>query len=317
MTEKTLIEWTATYHPDGSVTPGSTVNFWMGCKKVSPACAHCYMFRDMRRYGRNPDQIVRTSDATFYAPLKWREGRKIFTCSWSDFFIEDADPWRADAWDVIRRTPHHTWLILTKRTERIAACLPPDWGQGWPWVWLGATVESQRWVERIPQLLAVPAVVRFLSCEPLLGPVDLTRWLPRFIPWANAGGPNECSHGYAAGIPCPDCTPRLHWVIGGGESGPDARPTHPDWARGLRDQCQAAGVPFFWKQWGEWVPEGDCPYFNPDTAITLNRDGTATPAARGPYPAGHRTMHHVGKHRAGRRLDGREHNAMPEVAVHA
>jgi protein gp37 len=175
------------------------------------------MYRDKERYGQD-GSIVQRSKTKFAEPLKWREPRRIFTCSWSDWFIAEADGWRADAWDVIRQTPQHTYMILTKRPERILAHLPTDWGDGWPNVWLGVSVENQLLAEkRIPLLQQVPAVVRFLSCEPLLGPLH------------------------------PDLT-GIHWLIAGGESGPNFRPMHPDWALSLRDQCQREGVPFWFKQ---------------------------------------------------------------------
>lgn len=295
MGNTTAIEWTnASWNP------------WHGCTKVSPGCAHCYMYRDKAHYGQDPTAVVR-SKTTFTAPLKWREPRRVFTCSWSDFFHATADPWRDDAWDVIRRTPHLTYQILTKRPERIADHLPADWGAGWEHVWLGTSVENQHWADvRVPLLLSVPAVVRFLSCEPLLGPVRLAYdWLSR-----------RCGGCFGDGEMCPvgcndGMVEAVDWVIVGGESGPGARPMHPAWVSGLRDQCNDAGVAFFFKQWGEWVPEGASPYFRPEDALTLNLDGTTTPAAHGPYPAGHRTLHHVGKVRAGRLLDGRTWNEFP------
>jgi protein gp37 len=217
MGETSVIEWTdATWNP------------WRGCTKVSPGCAHCYMFRDQRRYGRDPEVVVRASDATFYGPLrarKWQAPRKVFTCSWSDWFHEDADPWRDEAWDVIRRTPQHTYQILTKRPERMLDHLPADWDDGYPNVWMGVTIENRRFVGRADLLREVPARVRFVSAEPLIGPLtslDL------------------------AGI---------DWLIVGGESGPAARPINPDWVRDLRDACAETGTAFFFKQWGGRTPK--------------------------------------------------------------
>lgn len=208
MAQVTTIEWTeATWNP------------WHGCRKVSPGCKHCYMYRGKLRYGQDPRRVVR-SRTTFYDPLKWDEPKLIFTCSWSDWFIEEADAWRDEAWEVIRRTPHHTYQILTKRPERILSCLPEDWGDGWPNVWLGVSIETQRYVFRKEILVSVPCRVRFISAEPLLGPIDF---------------------GSLRGV---------HWVITGGESGPDARPMDPAWARSIREQCQAAGVAYFHKQNG-------------------------------------------------------------------
>lgn len=210
MSERSAIEWTdATWNP------------WRGCTRVSPGCAHCYMFREQERYGRDPSVVVR-SQTTFTAPLKWREPRVVFTCSWSDWFHEAADPWRDDAWNVVARTPHHTYLILTKRPERMPGRVPVT---ALPNVWLGVSVENQRWVERIDLLLSVRAARYFVSAEPLLGPVDMEQYLG---------------------------AERVSWVIVGGESGPGYRALDVSWARQLRDQCQRQGAMFFLKQLGGW-----------------------------------------------------------------
>lgn len=138
MAERSIIEWTdATWNP------------WRGCDKVSPGCAHCYMFRDQERYGRDPSTVVRAADPTFYAPVRkpsWERQRAsaivargrhlVFTCSWSDWFHPDADEWRDEAWSIIRDTPASTYQILTKRPERMADHLPDDWGEGYPNVWV-------------------------------------------------------------------------------------------------------------------------------------------------------------------------------------
>jgi len=138
-----------------------------------------------------------------------------------DVFDAEVDPsWRADLWDLIRRCQNLDWQLLTKRPENIRAMLPPDWGDGWKNSWLGTTVEDQcRADARIPVLAGIPAAVRFLSVEPLLGPVTLNLW-------------------------------QISWVICGGESGPSARPLDPAWAISVRDQCVENKVPFFFKQWG-------------------------------------------------------------------
>jgi protein gp37 len=142
----------------------------------------------------------------------------------SDFFIEEADAWRNDVWDIIKKTPQHTYQILTKRPERIAAHIPADWGDGWPNVWLGTSVENQQYAEkRIPTLVSVPADVHFLSCEPLLGGIDFHLELSNLLE-------------------------DIEWVIVGGESGPRFRPMDIEWARSIRDQCVSVGVPFFYKQ---------------------------------------------------------------------
>ena len=209
------------------------------------------MYREKKKYGQDPTIIMR-SKTTFQAPLKWRHPRRVFTCSWSDFFIEEADAWRDEAWAVIRQTPQHTYMILTKRPERIVNHLPLEWP--WPNVWMGVSVEDQaRADERIPWLLNTPATVRFLSVEPLLSAIDLRRY---FRPWGRLG---------------------VHLVIVGGESGgpPDRalvyrnappvteirrrpvaygpwhiKPAALGWVRALRDSCLAAGVSFHFKQWG-------------------------------------------------------------------
>ena len=203
MAETSGIEWTdATWNP------------WYGCHKVSPACAHCYAERDMTRYGRDFDTVTRASDATFYAPLKWKEPRKVFTCSWSDFFIEEADKWRAEAWNVIMQTPQHTYQVLTKRPERIGKS-----NLEWPeHIWLGVSVETTRQYGRIDKLREIPAHIRFLSMEPLLAQTH-----------------NTNLHG-------------IHWVIVGTESGPGARFTDLNWIRRIRDKCKTEGVAFFLKQ---------------------------------------------------------------------
>ena len=208
MGKTSRIEWTqATWNP------------WHGCVKVSPGCTHCYMYRAKRRYGQTPNVIVR-SKTTFSAPLKWAAPTLIFACSWSDWFIEQADQWRDEAWNIIRCTPHHTYQILTKRPERIRNHLPDDWGDGWLNVWLGVSIENQNYVNRKSILHGVPAHVRFISAEPLIGPLSL---------------------GDLDGI---------HWVITGGESGAQARPMNPVWVHSIRDQCVAAEVAFFHKQNG-------------------------------------------------------------------
>jgi protein gp37 len=155
-----------------------------------------------------------------YAGARHGDTVLVFTCSLSDFFIAEADPWRPEVWDIIRATPHLTYQILTKRPERFAACLPSDWGTGYPNVWLGVSVENRRWLSRLDVLAQIPARVRFASIEPLLGPLgDLTPLLPV-----------------------------LDWAIVGGESGPHRRPMALDWLTAVVHQCQEAGVPVWVKQ---------------------------------------------------------------------
>ena len=166
----------------------------------------------MTRYGKEFNTVMRAGLHTFYAPERWKEPRRIFTCSWSDFFIEEADAWRGDAWGVICSTPRHTYQILTKRPERIKPDrLPAN-------CWLGTSVENQKFYWRISQINSVIASVRFLSIEPLLGPM-----------------PDLPLDG-------------INWVIVGGESGTGFRPLNLNWVRQIRDQCVDRGVAFFFKQ---------------------------------------------------------------------
>lgn len=243
MGERTGIQWTdATYNP------------WHGCAKVSAGCAHCYMFRDKERYGQDPRIVVRSAPSTFNAPVsrhgarstkgapgtwKWPDGHRVFTCSWSDWFIEEADAWRDEAWAVIRSRPGLVFQILTKRPERIHACLPADWGDGYRNVHLGVSVEHQKAADvRIPLLARTPAAVRFLSVEPLLEPLVL----------GLVGTAPKDWHGTGSLVPVSDF---VDWVIVGGESGgAEARPCDPAWVRAVVAEARDAGVPVFVKQLG-------------------------------------------------------------------
>lgn len=223
MAENSAIAWT-----------DHTFNPWIGCTKVSPACDRCYAESWANRFGK-PElwkgKRSRTSPANWRKPLAWNASaaaygerrQRVFCASLADVFDNQVpDEWRADLWRLIAATPNLDWLLLTKRPQNIAKMLPPGWGEGWPNVWLGTTVENQEEVERrTPHLTAIPAAVRFLSCEPLLAEVNLE---PYF------GG--------------------IDWVIAGGESGGGARPMHLEWARTLRENCAAYGVSFFVKQIG-------------------------------------------------------------------
>lgn len=144
------IEWT-----------DSTHNFWEGCHKVSAGCKFCYMHRIQDGKKIDPNVVVKFDG--FRKPLGWAGQKLIFTCSMSDFFIEEADKWRPEAWEIISLTPQHTWLILTKRPERIKDCLPPDWGNGYPNVWLGVTVENNESLFRLSLLAKIPA--KLASCQ--------------------------------------------------------------------------------------------------------------------------------------------------------
>lgn len=209
--------------PDSAEITQYTWNPWRGCTRISPGCKNCYMFRDQARYGRDPSEVVRTK--TWRDPFRWQKkaaaaGRTdlVFTCSWSDWFHADADAWRPEAWQVVRQCPNLTFQILTKRPERVREHLPEDWGEGYPNVWLGVSVENNDYCWRADVLRGVPARVRWVCAEPLLGP----------LPDLDLDG--------------------IHWVVAGGESGPGWRPMEKAWVRQLRDRCRAAGVPFYFKQ---------------------------------------------------------------------
>jgi protein gp37 len=177
------------------------------------------------RWGIPSDIVTRSAPATFRKPLSkaWRtQPAKVFTCSWSDWFHHGADEWRPEAWEIIKRSPHLTFQILTKRPGRILKHLPGDWGDGWPNVWLGVSVESQTFMHRAARLAEIPAAVRFVSAEPLLGPLEFE----------------------------PEVIERLHWIIGGGESGPKARPADPDWFNSLAAVCRNNNVAYWHKQNG-------------------------------------------------------------------
>ncbi|WP_211325675.1 phage Gp37/Gp68 family protein [Roseimicrobium gellanilyticum] len=221
-----------------------TFNPWWGCRKVSPACLHCYAETFAKRVGqpvwgsRAPRRFF--GDAHWNEPLKWNEEakangvrRRVFCASMADVFENrtDLNPWRERLWALIEATPWLDWLLLTKRPENIESMVPWKNGSWPPNVWLGTTVESQEYAEqRLPHLLKHAAAVRFLSCEPLLGPVDLSAWFQK-----------------------PELYP-IDWVIVGGESGHHSRPMYPQWAQDLLHQCVAAKVPFHFKQWGDWKP---------------------------------------------------------------
>lgn len=251
-----------------------TFNPWIGCTKVSPACDHCYAeewdqrFEGGEHWGPKAPRR-RTSESNWIKPLKWnREAgkknarHKVFCASLADVFDNKVDPeWRADLFYLIKLTKNLDWLLLTKRPQNIKKMLPDDWGHGaaYPNVWLGTTVENQEEANRrIPPLLDVPARVRFLSCEPLLGPLNIIPFL--------GGSTVHCKCGWCetemdilGHFPdkqwCTVCEgdvkrgPTLSWIITGGESGPNYRPADPDWFRALRDQCAETETPFLFKQW--------------------------------------------------------------------
>lgn len=214
-------------------------NFWMGCKKVSLGCINCYAERDMKRFGRNFD-VVRKSQ-NFRAPMQWlkngkaKPGDKIFVNSWSDFFIEGKDRWRDEAIQVIYYTPELIYLILTKRIEiaikslNSMSVLPKN-------IWLGVSVENQITAnKRIPLLAEIPFLTKFVSFEPLLGPIDISEYV-----------------GYLTGLPYPDMEGnQFEWALIGGESDyKSPRPCKMEWIRDLIGQCEDANIPVFLKQLG-------------------------------------------------------------------
>lgn len=314
MGDHTAIEWT-----------DRTFNPWWGCSRISPGCRNCYADQLAHRWGHDVfhlgGQHRMLSDATWRKPLKWnREAQeagtplRVFTASMGDVFEDhpQVTAARARLWELIDQTPWLRWQLLTKRPENVSAMVP--WKYTWPdHVWIGTSCEDQRRAdERIPLLLQINAHVRFLSCEPLVEHVDLSPYL--------AGRTDVTNHHLAAPEgPAIDGlehvgdqrtrTARIHWVITGGESGPKARPMNPAWARSLRDQCRAADVPYFFKQWGEWVPSG---YY-----VIRSRPVAGSVLVGEPVDdLGHRIeMTRVGKKRAGRLLDGHLHDAVPPLTI--
>lgn len=264
MGDRSKIEWTdATWNPV------------VGCSMVSPGCDNCYAISMSRRIEATGNEayrgittgddwtgLVRLVPERLDQPLRWKRPRRVFVNSMSDLFHPDLRSAAIGAvFDTMRQAPQHQFQILTKRPRRMAALAKTAvFGEGWPLpnVWLGTSIESDRYVFRADHLRNTPAAVRFLSLEPLLGP-----------------------------LPSLDLTD-IDWVIVGGESGPGARPMHPDWVRDIRDRCLSAGVPFFFKQWGEWIPG-------------VSEDGVLG-------------FRRVGKKTAGRVVDGRTWDEMPKSA---
>lgn len=310
MGDKTGIQWTdATWNPI------------RGCSRVSEGCRNCYAETVANRF-KGPGQPyegliarggqwngqIMVVDHLMDQPLRWRKPRRIFVNSMSDLFHENVPDEVIDRVFAVMAMAHwHTFQVLTKRPERmlryfqemknsesrgfnVCAYLNASLADcerigrtptGLPNVWLGVSIEDQKTAdERIPLLLQTPAAVRWISAEPLIGPIDFSgMWVPH---------QNPAMH--------ENMLEALDWVVVGGESGTNARPMHLYWARTLRDQCQSAGTPFFFKQWGEHAPNWFC-----------DEDGK--------YNGGPIWMDRMGKKAAGRLLDGREWNEYPEVAT--
>ena len=259
MAEQTGIQWTT-----------HTFNPWWGCARVSPACAHCYADTLARRYGHRlwDDRGRRRflSDQHWAQPLRWNrqaehagEPRKVFCASMADVFEDhdELEPWRQRLWQLIEQTPMLHWQLLTKRPENVAAMVP--WREQWPAnVWIGTSIENSRHTFRAEILAELPAPVRFISAEPLLGSLFLN------------GKPNRR----------PLSLEGLDWVIVGGESGPRFRRVDVEWIRELRDACVEADVPFFYKQAGGRTPKAGGRELDGRTW-----DEFPTPATRTPAPA--------------------------------
>lgn len=229
-----------------------TWNPWYGCTKVSPGCKYCYMYRETDRFGIDPTPVTRSKKGTFNHPSRLKTPQKIFTCSWSDFFIAEADDLRPEAWDIIRQTPHHTYQILTKRPERVKECLPEDWHtSAFDHVWIGVSIEDQEtFHQRIPYLWEQWSSITFVSFEPLLGPINLFHANMRGYLWQTK-----------AGSKAPDPTTLslpFQWAIIGGESGNENgkwqyRPTELHWITNLVEQLRITDCAIFVKQLGTYL----------------------------------------------------------------
>ncbi len=287
MGENTKIEWA-----------DHTFNPWIGCAKVSTGCLNCYAERDMdHRFGKvkwGPRGTrVKTSAKNWAKPRQWNKraqanGRveTVFCASLADVFEEwpgshlaphEMDDWREELFQLMEETPWLVWLVLTKRPQNVLYMVPDQWyaGESWPAnVWLGFSAEDQGNFDfRMDSAIYIPTPVLWISAEPLLGEIRMWDYLE---------------------------TGEMDWVIAGGESGPEARPTHKDWVDSLRDQCHGNDVPFFFKQWGEWLPayESTEKYSPGKHEVHVWED--------------QRHSLKIGRQIAGRLLEGRTHNTLPE-----
>lgn len=323
---KTKIEWA-----------DMTINPVVGCSKCSPGCDNCYAERQAARLAKMPQTAAKYAGVVG-AQGKWtgivdfdvscllhlpKKPKRIFVGSLCDLFHDSVMDSHLEHImghiGLTRANAHHTFILLTKRPERMKEFFT-QWKpyREMPNVWLGVTACNQQEAdEKIPVLLGTPAAKRFVSMEPMLGATDISQWMPQVGHICHDGG--VCHHGCQSschrlemGYTLSNPTPYIDWIICGGETGPNARPMHPDWVRGLRDQCATADVPFFFKGWGEWVPavkNGDGYIVHDDVDIP---DGFK--AKRHEWSMNIRS-YRVGKRRAGSLLDGVEHNTFPSVVI--
>jgi protein gp37 len=301
MGDKTKIEWaSATWNPI------------VGCEPVSPGCKNCYAARMASRFGGEGERwenlarggkwtgLTKNQRKQHDKPIRWRRARSIFVCSMSDLFFHGvSDALRLKIFFTMQECTRHRFLVLTKRpreayiwlTKAIEKYAPEFTAHLMDHIWFGVTVENaDMCAARVPILQQLPVQKRFVSCEPLLGPVNLNFWLDT-----------------------PE--PMIDWIIAGGESGPGARPTHPDWVGKLQATARVYGIPFLFKQWGEWSPTGESA-----RQIAIDREGRIAEDVRdsATYPPdaqssdGWQTMYKVGKQKAGRLFDGTLCDDFPE-----
>lgn len=324
MPNNSKIEWT-----------DMTVNPVVGCTPISAGCDNCYArtlhnrrHEAYKRGAKLPDQYAQPFEVLQFFPdrmqelLHMRKPRRVFVGSTTDLFHANI-PFEVimRVCDVMSRAPQHTYILLTKRVDRMLDTLRIVYGYGFappPRLIVGATIETQKQAdERVPILLQlkkwVPSVKLMVSVEPMLGAVTIRRYLYSECQTCHGAGTVWAGDG---GAMCPQCgwitnglpgeIPHLDWIICGGETGPSARPMHARWVKLLRDQCQAAGVPFFFKSWGNFVAESQAPEDSVLPSRSFAPDG---------WDMRHRDsfVFHVGKRTAGRLLDGVEWNQFPAV----
>lgn len=293
-----------------------TWNPVIGCSKISEGCDNCYaeimanrlkkMLHETNTFASRAYDDVTTGEgkwngltrfvnSSLVKPLHWKRPRKIFVCSMGDLFHESVLwIWIERILGIIEKTPRHTYMILTKRPLNMLEFFE-DRGKVPDNLWLGVSVEKQKYVERVKYLVQIDAKVRFVSLEPLLSDVELYPWLEGLV------GPSESMLG--------DWVRGVNWVILGGESGSKARPMHPDWVNGIRIKCKANNIPFFFKQWGGYMPI--------DAANAMEKDEIVLePDGRQMIISTHRdamVMKKVGKKDAGCLIDGVEYKEFPKV----